>query len=120
MINLKVLFKIIKNVCFRFYIKTEYKLGKQTPSINQRQFKMTKILKWPVWQMISQKTNEIGHIFLLGLNKEVLFFALFFDIFDLKVWEKQIFSPKVFDYRMKVHIGSSFLIKLTCWGTFFI
>jgi hypothetical protein len=59
-----------------------------------------------LWQLISLKNKgERPHflfnssrtnIFLLRLNKEILFFALFFDIFDLKVWEKHIFSPKVF------------------------
>ena len=44
----------------------------------------------PLFLFNSSRTN----IFLLGLNKEILYFALFFDIFDLKVSEKHIFFAK--------------------------
>jgi hypothetical protein len=61
-------------------------------------------MKCLLWQRISQKINEIRQLFLfdpsrtyivlLGSNKKLTSGPLFFKIFDLKVCEKRIFSPK--------------------------
>ena len=46
------------------------------------------------------------NIFLLGLNKEMLFFALFFYVFDLKVCRKHFLNRKFF---MRFFEGNSSL-----------